>query len=236
MKSFHAVMLSWEWSIKFMNVTLFHEISAYWWLCNLELWTYCFPPLKMYCLQWLIPVLLIPKPIHPALLYNHAVFIFLYLLGFFLERKPCKPRRNHFNLVENISNKIILVSRLHLHFGNVQFCLTQLFNIFQFLLYSRYSLSLWLCSAIAIATGAWYGRVVTRKTLNNATSKREWDWPRLWLWSNLNTISIWPASDRLFIIFVSSVHCFIQVPLAQPQQLKFTSTFVQRCLRTSISL
>ena len=68
----------------------------------------------MYCLQWLLPVLLIPKPINPLLLYNHAVIIFilfhvlyypstfkfyfgcfqqvfmvLYLAGFFLERQPC---------------------------------------------------------------------------------------------------------------------------------------------------
>jgi hypothetical protein len=43
----------------------------------------------MYCLQWLIPVLLIPKPVNPALLYNHAVLMVLYLAGFFLERKPC---------------------------------------------------------------------------------------------------------------------------------------------------
>ena len=46
-------------------------------------------PSKMYCLQWLIPVLLIPKPVNPALLYNHAVLMVLYLTGFFLERKPC---------------------------------------------------------------------------------------------------------------------------------------------------
>lgn len=43
----------------------------------------------MYCLQWLIPVLLIPKPLNPALLHNHAMFLILYLTGFFLERKPC---------------------------------------------------------------------------------------------------------------------------------------------------
>ena len=43
----------------------------------------------MYCLQWLIPVLLIPKPVAPALLYNHVMFMVLYLIGFFLERKPC---------------------------------------------------------------------------------------------------------------------------------------------------
>lgn len=46
--------------------------------------------LKMYCLQWLIPVLLIPKPIiHPSMLYQHAMFMIFYLIGFFLERKPC---------------------------------------------------------------------------------------------------------------------------------------------------
>lgn len=44
---------------------------------------------EMYCLQWLIPVLLIPKPVNPAFLYNHAMFMVLYLTGFFLERKPC---------------------------------------------------------------------------------------------------------------------------------------------------
>ena len=60
----------------------------------------------MYCLQWLIPVLLLPKPVrskqwylnvffyfffqvNPALLYNHIMFIVLYLTGFFLEKKPC---------------------------------------------------------------------------------------------------------------------------------------------------
>ena len=43
----------------------------------------------MYCLQWLIPVLLIPKPVNPALLYNHVVFMILYLASFFIERKPC---------------------------------------------------------------------------------------------------------------------------------------------------
>ncbi len=43
----------------------------------------------MYCLQWLIPVLLIPKPLNPALLSNHVMLMGLYLTGFFLERKPC---------------------------------------------------------------------------------------------------------------------------------------------------
>ncbi|KAL1518376.1 hypothetical protein ABEB36_002008 [Hypothenemus hampei] len=43
----------------------------------------------MYCLQWLIPVLLMPKPSNPALIQTHVMFMVLYLIGFFLERKPC---------------------------------------------------------------------------------------------------------------------------------------------------
>ncbi|XP_075255156.1 apoptosis inducing factor BLCAP-like [Convolutriloba macropyga] len=43
----------------------------------------------MYCLQWLLPVLLVPKPLLPALHFNHALFMALYLIAFFLERKPC---------------------------------------------------------------------------------------------------------------------------------------------------
>ena len=43
----------------------------------------------MYCLQWMIPVLLIPKPVNPALLHTHVMFMILYITGFFLERKPC---------------------------------------------------------------------------------------------------------------------------------------------------
>lgn len=46
-------------------------------------------PGDMYCLQWLIPVLLIPKPVNPALVNTHVMFMVLYLIGFFLERKPC---------------------------------------------------------------------------------------------------------------------------------------------------
>lgn len=45
--------------------------------------------INMYCLQCLIPVLLIPKPTNPALMQTHVMFIVLYLIGFFLERKPC---------------------------------------------------------------------------------------------------------------------------------------------------
>lgn len=44
---------------------------------------------RMYCLQWLIPVLLIPKPIDPAFVLNHVMFMVFYLFGFFVERKPC---------------------------------------------------------------------------------------------------------------------------------------------------
>ncbi|CAB3407926.1 unnamed protein product [Caenorhabditis bovis] len=44
----------------------------------------------MYCLQWLIPVLLIPKHwIHPMFLVEQALFMWFYIVGFFLERRPC---------------------------------------------------------------------------------------------------------------------------------------------------
>lgn len=43
----------------------------------------------MYCLQWLLPVLLIPKPLNPALWFSHSMFMGFYLLSFLLERKPC---------------------------------------------------------------------------------------------------------------------------------------------------
>ncbi|KAI8499267.1 hypothetical protein Bbelb_230310 [Branchiostoma belcheri] len=39
--------------------------------------------------EWLLPVLLIPKPLNPALWYNHSMFMGLYLASFFLEKKPC---------------------------------------------------------------------------------------------------------------------------------------------------
>ncbi|KAG7494067.1 bladder cancer-associated protein [Solea senegalensis] len=47
------------------------------------------PEETMYCLQWLLPVLLIPKPLNPALWFNHSMFMGFYLLSFLLERKPC---------------------------------------------------------------------------------------------------------------------------------------------------
>ncbi|TKR93884.1 hypothetical protein L596_008258 [Steinernema carpocapsae] len=44
----------------------------------------------MYCLQWLIPVLLIPKHfIHPAFLLDQALLMWMYVVGFFIERRPC---------------------------------------------------------------------------------------------------------------------------------------------------
>uniref|UniRef100_A0A915DDF5 Bladder cancer-associated protein n=1 Tax=Ditylenchus dipsaci TaxID=166011 RepID=A0A915DDF5_9BILA len=44
----------------------------------------------MYCLQWLIPVLLIPKHlIHPTFLIDQALFLWFYIIGFALERRPC---------------------------------------------------------------------------------------------------------------------------------------------------
>ncbi|KRY36833.1 Bladder cancer-associated protein [Trichinella spiralis] len=50
----------------------------------------CYCTEAMYCLQWLIPVLLLPKPlVHPSMLYSHAMFVAVYLLTFFLERRPC---------------------------------------------------------------------------------------------------------------------------------------------------
>jgi hypothetical protein len=36
---------------------------------------------KMYCLQWLLPVLLIPKPINPLLLYNHGTVKYYYSIS-----------------------------------------------------------------------------------------------------------------------------------------------------------
>lgn len=58
------------------------------WHCQLQI-TDLVLCTRMYCLQWLIPVLLLPKPVNPAFLYNHAMFVILYLLGFVLERRPC---------------------------------------------------------------------------------------------------------------------------------------------------
>ncbi|XP_065162617.1 bladder cancer-associated protein [Atheta coriaria] len=66
----------------------------------------------MYCLQWLIPVLLIPKPINPAMVHTHVMFMVLYLIGFFLERKPC-----------TICSLVFLVTLLLICYSGVGNCL-----------------------------------------------------------------------------------------------------------------
>lgn len=45
--------------------------------------------LTMYCLQWLLPVLFLPKPTSPLMLQNQFLVVVLYILGFLLERRPC---------------------------------------------------------------------------------------------------------------------------------------------------
>ncbi|BHF69097.1 hypothetical protein SprV_0301213800 [Sparganum proliferum] len=43
----------------------------------------------MYCLQLILPLLILPKPSNPAAHLHHAIYILLFLITFFLERKPC---------------------------------------------------------------------------------------------------------------------------------------------------
>ncbi|CAI8021688.1 Bladder cancer-associated protein [Geodia barretti] len=43
----------------------------------------------MYCLHWMLPVLLVPKSACALVLQDQMVVILLYLLAFFLERRPC---------------------------------------------------------------------------------------------------------------------------------------------------
>ncbi|GAV07133.1 hypothetical protein RvY_17009 [Ramazzottius varieornatus] len=45
----------------------------------------------MYCLQWLLPLLLVPKPALPYLMaqVEYTAFFTLYIVGFILKRKPC---------------------------------------------------------------------------------------------------------------------------------------------------
>uniref|UniRef100_A0A1I7ZJU9 Bladder cancer-associated protein n=1 Tax=Steinernema glaseri TaxID=37863 RepID=A0A1I7ZJU9_9BILA len=44
----------------------------------------------MYCLQWLIPVLFIPKHVlHPTYLVDQAFLLSAWLCAFFLDRRPC---------------------------------------------------------------------------------------------------------------------------------------------------
>uniref|UniRef100_A0AC35FFW8 Bladder cancer-associated protein n=1 Tax=Panagrolaimus sp. PS1159 TaxID=55785 RepID=A0AC35FFW8_9BILA len=45
----------------------------------------------MYCLQWLLPMLLIPKNLylHPTFIVDQIVFFYVYMIAFFIERRPC---------------------------------------------------------------------------------------------------------------------------------------------------
>ena len=43
----------------------------------------------MYCLQWLLPLLLIPRPGNPILNLNQSLFMTLYFTALVLEKKPC---------------------------------------------------------------------------------------------------------------------------------------------------
>ncbi|VDP99804.1 unnamed protein product [Trichobilharzia regenti] len=43
----------------------------------------------MICLQFIIPLLFMPKPSNPAADIHHTIYILLFLICFFLERKPC---------------------------------------------------------------------------------------------------------------------------------------------------
>ena len=44
---------------------------------------------EMYCMQWLLPLLFIPKPISPIMLQNHLTLLALYLTDFLLVQRPC---------------------------------------------------------------------------------------------------------------------------------------------------
>ena len=37
----------------------------------------------------MVPVLMLPKPINPTLLQNQVMMVILYLVGYYLEHKPC---------------------------------------------------------------------------------------------------------------------------------------------------
>merc|ERR1712025_571653 len=43
----------------------------------------------MYCIQFLLPVLLLPRPAHPYLLFEHSMFLIFYIFSAFLETRPC---------------------------------------------------------------------------------------------------------------------------------------------------
>lgn len=42
---------------------------------------------EMYCIQWLLPLFLLPHPILPSI--HHYFFLVLHLLNFLLEKRPC---------------------------------------------------------------------------------------------------------------------------------------------------
>merc|ERR1712130_1000525 len=44
---------------------------------------------QMYCIQFLLPVLLLPRPANPYLLLEHSMFLILYIFSAFLETRPC---------------------------------------------------------------------------------------------------------------------------------------------------
>lgn len=41
----------------------------------------------MYCIQWLLPLFLLPHPIVPSI--HHYLFLVLHLLTFLIEKRPC---------------------------------------------------------------------------------------------------------------------------------------------------
>lgn len=43
----------------------------------------------MYCLQWMLPILLVPKSACAMVVQDQMIVIFLYMLAFFIERRPC---------------------------------------------------------------------------------------------------------------------------------------------------
>ena len=45
--------------------------------------------LIMYCLQWMLPILLVPKSACAMVMQDQMLVILLYMLAFFIERRPC---------------------------------------------------------------------------------------------------------------------------------------------------
>ena len=43
----------------------------------------------MYCLHWMLPVLLVPKSACALVVQDQMLVVALYLFAFFLERRPC---------------------------------------------------------------------------------------------------------------------------------------------------